>query len=114
MGVLLCGQVQHPIRGMQVGVAPGTVGEAFHAHVAEHRRQRARPPGLDGVAWDLVGVEDLGQPRFPLGAQVQVVLDQLAEQLPACDLEACFQLRVGQSGGLRAAQPCQDRLEAFT
>ena len=114
MGVLLCGQVQHGISGVQVGVGAGTVGQALHAHVAKHRRQRARPPRLDGVAWDLVGVDHLGQPRFPLGAQVQVVLDQLAEQLPACDLEACFQLRVGQSSGLRAAQPCQDRLEAFT
>ena len=56
MGVLLLGQVQHRISGVQVGVAAGTVGQAFHAHVAEHRRQRARPPRLDGVAWDLVGV----------------------------------------------------------
>jgi hypothetical protein len=86
MGVLLCGQVQHGISGVQVGVGAGTVGETFHAHVAKHRRQRPRPPRLDGVAGDLVGVDHIGQPRFPLGAPVQVVLDQLAEQLPACDL----------------------------
>jgi hypothetical protein len=111
--VLLGGQIQRRIGGVQVGVGAGTVGQALHAHVAEHSRQRAGPSRLDGVAGDLVSAEDPGQPRLPLRAQVQVVLKELAEHLPAGDLEVVFQLRMGQSCRLGAAQPCQDRLEAF-
>jgi hypothetical protein len=114
MGVALCGQVQRPIGGVQVGVAAGTVGQALHAHVPEHRRQRARPPGLDTVARHLVGVQDPGQLRLPRGAEVHVVLEQLAHQIPAGGLEMVLQLPVGQPRRLLTVQPRHHRLKART
>lgn len=58
--------------------------------------------GFDPAVRHLVGVGHRHQPGFPFGAQVQVVLVELAQQLPAAGAQLLLQSGVVQGRGLRA------------
>ena len=94
VGVLFLGQVQHRVGRVQVGGPGGAVGDACDAGLAEHCGQAPGVTGL-GVGVPHPGcVGHLGQPLFPLGTHVQVVLQELPQQLPAVGLELLLQPRV--------------------
>src|SRR6266536_1481860 len=97
---------------VQVGPPPGPVGDARHSDLAEDGRQATVMAVLDGATPMAVGIDDIGQPQFALGAKVQVVLQQLTQQRPAVDLQAGLQIRVRQAGRLTAGQPSDQGVEA--
>lgn len=112
--VLLGRQVQQRVSRVQVGVPPRTVGRAPHSDLAEHGRQPTLASRLRPLTRHPIGPDHPRGPRFPLRPQVQVILQQLPQQLPAVDLQSCLQLRVGQACRLLATQPGHHRLEAIT
>ena len=59
----------------------------------------------------LLGVEDLRQALLAVRAQLEVVLHQLTQQLPAFDVKLGLQLGVLQAGGLGAIEETQRRVE---
>ena len=68
-------------------------------------------PGLGGRPRHPRFVHDIGDPGFGLGAQVQMILQQLTEQLSGIDLQPLLQLTMAQGAGLLAFQPDQHGLE---
>jgi hypothetical protein len=66
---------------MQVGVAAPSVGQARDLDLAEHRHQYTPVVSLHAASRNSVGAHCRLQARLPLCAQVQVVLEHLAEQL---------------------------------
>lgn len=68
-------------------------------------------PGLDRPALHPVGVEDRLEPVFALGAKVEVVLGQLAQQRPTVGVQTLLELGVLQPGGLGAVQKAHQFLE---
>lgn len=113
MGVAFGGEVQHPVGGVQVRVASSAVGEASDLDGAEHGGQGPFVAGLDGPSRCPLGVGDI-EAGFALGAQVQVVLEQPAEQFAAVYLESALQLAMVEPARLAAFQPGDDRLELVT
>jgi hypothetical protein len=110
VGVFLGGQVQQPVSGVQVRLAGFAVGQPGHRDRPEHGRQPAGVPGLGPGPGQSVGVEDL-DPGLADLPEVQVVLQQLAQQRASLDVQAFLQLGVGQPAGLGAVQEPQHRLE---
>ncbi len=113
MGMALGGKVQPPVGGVQVGVPTPSVRQALHVDLAEHRCQGAVVAGLDPGVGHAAGVDNL-QSLLPLGAQVQVVLEELAEHLAAVGANRLLQLGVRQRGGLIAFQPAQQLRDPST
>jgi hypothetical protein len=111
VGVALLGQVEGGIGGVQVRRSPMAIGQALDGHGAEHGGELAVVAGLDAAVGDAVGVDDLDA-LLPGGAQVQVVLEEPAQQLPTPAVEIVLQLGVGQRAGLGALQPADDVLQA--
>jgi len=114
MGVLLGGQVQHAIGRMQVAASAATVGDPPDLDLTEDRRQPALVSRLGAATRQAIGPDHPLQPALPLRTQVQMVLQQLPEQLPALDLKPRLQLCMRQRCRLRAFQPGRHRLEATT
>ena len=81
MGVAFGGQVQRGVGGVQVGRPPMAIGEALDAHHAEERGQRTGVAGLDTAVDDIAEADHLDS-HLSLGAQVEVVLEEPAQQLP--------------------------------
>lgn len=111
VGVPLGRQVQCRVGRVQVPPPGFAVGDAGHVHLAEDRGQGAGVPGLGAGPAHPVGVADPLDPGFALCTQVQVVLEQLAEQLPVVDSKPFLELAVGQCARLLAVQEPQHRLE---
>lgn len=112
MGVLLHGQVQHCGSRVQVRATGFTVGQPGHRDLAEDGGEAAGVAGLDSTSTGPDGVEDV-DPALPDDTQVDVVLEQLAQQPAAFDVESAFQLGMVEPGHLLAAEPSQDGLEAI-
>lgn len=72
MGVLLPGEVEHPVCGVQVGVASTTIGNATGPDLTEDGGQGALVAGLGAGPWHPLGVDDLGQAALLLGPGVEV------------------------------------------
>ncbi len=100
-------QVQGCIRRVQVRSAPMPVGQSVDGHLAEYGGQGSGVSGLDAAVVDTVDV-DHADPFLSLGAQVEVVLKQSTQQLPAAAVEIVLQLGVGARSGLGAFQPADD------
>lgn len=60
--------------------------------------------GLDRVVAHAISAGERPEPFFASGPQVQVVLEELAQEFEAVDLQASFELGVGEAGGLSAGQ----------
>ena len=104
MGVPFGRQVECGVGGIQVFGCAGAVGQPGHVQLAEDGVQPAVVPGLDRRVRHLVHVAYLGQALFPRGAQVQVVLHQLTQQLPTLGVQAGLQLGVLECPGLLGVQ----------
>lgn len=104
MRVLLFGQVQLGIGGMEVDRALGPVGEAGDGDLAEDRLQRAVVAGLDGGVGDAVAVDDTRAASLPPGAEVEMVLEELADEAPPVAIEPALELLMGEAGGIGAAE----------
>jgi hypothetical protein len=59
---------------------------------------------LDRLVSDACGIDDRAGAALSPGAQVQVVLEQLAEQVPAAGGEPGLELVVGERPGLLAGK----------
>jgi len=99
---------------VQVGVPTAAVGDPLDGHRTKDRRQATGVAGLGAATRGLTGVDDLAQPHLPLRPQVQVILQQLAEQPPAVLLKPLLQLGMRYPRRLRARQPGHHRFEAST
>jgi len=101
MRVAFAGQVEHGVGGVNVRPPGWAIGNSGDLDLAEHRGQLPGVPDLDPRSGGPVGAQGR-DPGLSLRAQVQVVLVELAEQLPARDLQVVLQLGVGCCGGLGA------------
>ncbi len=120
VGVQPLGQVQGGVGGMQVARCVGPPGAAGHPHRAEHRRKVAHVVVLHLPMTGPVGVGDWagaalsdGVP-LPHRAQVQVVLEQQPQQLPAARLQVALELVVGPAARLGAAERGNKGIEGGT
>lgn len=107
-------QVQPAIGGVQVGMAPSTVGQTPHRHLAEHGAQHPLVVSLHRPPGHALGVGDLLDALLPLGSQLEMALQSQAQHLPAVELHSVFQLGVGHGCGLLALKEAQQRLEPGT
>jgi hypothetical protein len=86
------------------------VGPAGHGDLFEEGRQGALVITLDAAMANSIGIDDV-EPRLLGRAQIEVILEQLADQRPALDLEGLLELTVGEAVGLVAVHEPQYRLE---
>ncbi len=96
---------------MKVLLAAPTVGEALDTHFAKDGDQGPVVPIFDAGPWSPCGVDDSFNPLFTLCAQIEVVLEQPAEQLAARYFEARFERTVIESECLFSVQEVDDGLE---
>ena len=87
------------------------IGQPLDAHRAEHAGQGPAVPGLDAAVGDAFDVEHLNS-LLSMGAQVEVVLEKSAQQLPASAVQVVLQFAVRQRVGLACLQPADDVFEA--
>jgi hypothetical protein len=102
VGVLLGRQVQRRVTRVQVGMPAPAVGQTGDGDLAEDRSQDASVAGFDRAARHPVHVADRLQALLAVRTQVEVVLQQLAQQLAALSLQLGFELGMGQPAGVRA------------
>ena len=98
-------QVQLRVGGMQLGVAPPPVSHACDLDLAENGQQPALVVSLHAASRNSVGSHHCFQAQLLLGAQVQVVLEHLAEQLAALYLQALLRFAVGELARLIRLAP---------
>jgi hypothetical protein len=111
MGVALGGKVERCVARVQVGPAAASIGQPGDAHLAEDGGERAGVARLHRGSAGALGVDDGLQARLALGAEVQVILEEQAEQLPALGAEAVLQLCVAEGAGPVAAKEGDDVIE---
>ena len=111
MGVLLHGKVKDGVGGVEVGAAPRAVRQPGDVHLPEEGLEGALVTPLDAATRDPLGIHHL-DPGFPAGAQIEVILEQLADQLAALSVEELLELTVGEGEGIVAAHQAQYRREA--
>ena len=110
--MVLDGQVQHGIGGVEVGEPSAPVGEAIEGDLAEHRREATFMAGLHPAPPHAVDIDHRVEADLVVGAQVQVVLQYLAQQLAPVDVDAPLQFAMVRPGRLGAPQPGQHSLQA--
>ena len=111
MGVLLGGQVQYRVGGVQIGQPASPVGDPRHDHLPEPGGQSPFTSILGSTPLNAIDVDDLVQARLPAGAKVQAVLEQLAQQRQPIGVQTFLHLRVGHSRVLFIAKPRHHRGE---
>jgi hypothetical protein len=110
VGVQPVGQVQGRVSGIKVASSLGPPGAAGHPHPAQHRGQVTGVARLDPAMTDPVGVDDRGDARLGEGvllacrAQVQVVLEQQPQHLPALRGQVLLELATRSREGQRDDQ----------
>jgi hypothetical protein len=111
MGVKLDRQVQCSVGKMEVLGSLGTVSEASDGDLTEDRHELTVVARLDGVVGDSLCVCDRRGTHFTLGAQVEVVLEQLAGQVARLGYETDLELSVRQRLGLVPMQEADKTAE---
>ncbi len=111
MGVALGRQVERSVGRVQVGPAATPIGQPGDAHLAEDGGERAGMARLHRGSPGPLGVDDGLQARLTLGAEVQMILEEQAEQLPALGAEAVLQLCVAEGTGPVAVKEGDDVIE---
>ncbi len=104
-------QVQQRVGGVQVGGAARAVGTTLDLQFTEDAGQPPLVPGLNGAAAHAVGIDDRLDPSLAVGPQVQMILQEPAQQLATLDLEPLLELCVRHRGGLITLQPADQRLK---
>jgi len=102
--VALGWQVQGGVLEVQVLRSLGPVGEPGDDHGPDDGLKAAVVIALDRLVSDACGIDDRAGAALSPGAQVQVVLEQLAEQVPAAGGEPGLELVVGERPGLLAGK----------
>jgi hypothetical protein len=92
VGVPLAREVQLAVGRVEVGVREVAVGEPGDRDGPEDRAERAGVPSLDRAVPATVGIDHLLDPPFPDRAQLQLPLQQLAQQLPTAPIQLLFEL----------------------
>ena len=120
----MVGQVQHGVGGIQVAGTVGAEGAAGHLDGAEHGGQLAVVAGFDLAVADAVGVDGghllaggVGVADGVLlahGPQVQVVLVQQPQRLPALNVKVVLELVVGPAGRLGTGEGGHQGFEGAT
>ena len=98
-------QVQRRVRRVQVRRLRRPIGHPGHSDLPEHSRQLPLVPGLGAGPRDTVRASHLRAPLLAGRPQVQVILVQPPQQLPAPRIQLLLQLGVRQPGRLPARQP---------
>lgn len=104
VAVALPRQVQRGVLEVEVLLVLGPVGETGDADLAEDRLEAAPMVRLARSVRDASGVDDVFDAPLASSPQVEVVLEELAEQRSAVGLEASLELFVGETGGVAAAK----------
>jgi hypothetical protein len=110
MGVELARQVQHRIGGIEVLRSLCPVGEAGDGDFAEDRPEVTGMAALDGVVAGTLGVGHRLGAYLARRTHVEVVLEELAAELPPGEFETALEVLVGETGGLAAAQEADEPL----
>jgi hypothetical protein len=87
----------------------GPVGEPGDGHGPDDGRKAATVTCLDRLVSDACGIDDRAGTALTRRAQVQVVLEQLAKQVPAAGGEPGLELVVGERPGLLAGEEADER-----
>ena len=103
--VLLDGQVQHRVGRAQVLAPAPPVGQPRHPDRPEHAQQRPLMAAFDAAVTRPVAARDDVKARFPCGPQIEVILQELAEQHARVDFQQRLQFAVRQARRLTAGQP---------
>jgi len=106
--VALGWQVQRSVLEVQVLRSFGPVGEPGDGHAADDGLKTAVVIDLDRLVSDACGIDDRSGTALSRSAQVQVVLEQLAEQLPAAGGESGLELVMGERPGLLAGEEADE------
>ena len=101
-------QVQRGVLEVQVLRFRGPIGEPGDGDLADDGLKAAAVTCLDRLMSDACLIDDRTGMALPGGAQVQVVLEQLAEQLPAAGGEPGLELVVGERPGLGAGEEADE------
>ena len=109
VAVALSGQVERPVRGIEIRLPTVTVGDAGHVDLAEDCLERPAMPGLGG-AMGLAAGGHHRQAGLTQGTQVHLVGEHLAQQLAAPLVEARLEVRVLQGDRFVAAHPGEELL----
>jgi hypothetical protein len=86
----------------------GPVGEPGDAHGPDDGLKAAAVTCLDRLVSDACSIDDRAGPALSAGAQVEVVLEQLAEQVPAAGCESGLELVMGERPGLLAEEEADE------
>jgi len=108
VAVALGWQVQASVLEVKVLCSFGPVGEPGDGDAADDGLEAAMVIDLDRLVSDACGIDDRSGTALSGSAQVQVVLEQLAEQLPAAGGEAGLELVVGERPGLLAGEEADE------
>jgi len=95
-------QVQRSIGEVQVLRPLSPIREAGDAHGPDDARKATTVTCLDRLVSDALGIDDRAGATLSLCAQVQVVPEQLAEQVPPARGEPGLELVTGERPGLLA------------
>jgi hypothetical protein len=98
--VPLFGEVQCRVGEVEVRRPLRPVGETGDADRAEDRLELAAVVCLGGVVRDALRVDDADGAPLASCTQVQVILVELAQELPVVSIEPGLELLVGETGGL--------------
>jgi hypothetical protein len=109
--MLAPGQVQLRVRPVHIRRARRPVRDPGHRDRPEHRRQRPRVPRLGPGPGGPVRARHARLPLLPGSPQIQVILQQQPQHLPAPRLQVLLQHPVLQPRRLRPVQPPLDLRE---
>jgi hypothetical protein len=109
----LAGQVERTVGGVEVLLAPAPVSEAAHGYFAKDRGQGPLMAGFCRAVHDAFSTGDVAETLFALGPQLDVVLEEPADDLAHVGGETVFQLGVGHGICVLRAQPGDDALEGL-
>ena len=111
MGVALLRQVQVCVRRVEVGFSPPPVRHAGDLQLTDDAGERPLVALLDRAAGHAGLVDDDVPAHFVRRPQVEVVLEEKAQQLPALRRDVALELGVGEGAGCASAEEAADHLE---
>lgn len=104
---------QRSVSRVKVLFAPVPVSEAAHFDLPEDGGQATAAAGLDGAVGDALGSCHAPQALLAPGPQVEVLLQELAEDLTRVGGEAVLELGVGHRRRLPTPEEADDLFEGL-
>ena len=108
MAVTLGGQVQRSVLEVQVLRSFGPIREPVDGDAADDGGKAPAVTCLDHLMLDTCRIDDRSSTALPGRSQIQVVLKQLAQQLPAARCEPGLELVVGERASLLAGEEADE------